>query len=94
MPGDGPYIVFEATLSSGLFGNVRAMCNGCETAVRVSNTLALVISGRTPRQVAQLEERDVEVLVPGIPEGKGFYRKKAIEALADLCADIERKQVE
>lgn len=92
-PGDGPYIVLEARFDGECVSAVRATCNGCATAVRLCDVLCALLPGRLPSRIESITERDLELLVPGIPEGKEFYRGKAVEALRDLCADIENRQV-
>jgi len=85
VPGEGPYISLTATLEAGLFHHVSCTCNGCATAVKMCDTLSKLVAGRSAEHLQDLNDRDMLVLFPDVPDGKGFYRNLALEAVLSLC---------
>lgn len=80
-PGEGPYIVLKLLFEEGVCVDAETKCNGCQAALTASYGLSIVAKGRTAEQLSALDATALNILVGGLPEGKGQYLTLAIEAL-------------
>src|SRR5579871_3971983 len=80
VPGDGPY---GPAIRGGGGKIVRAAYQtyGCPGAIACGSMTAQVLTGRTIEQALRLEEKDLVLLLGGLPEGKEHCPQLAIQAL-------------
>ena len=88
--GGGPYFVLEGAWEEFVLAALRCSCNGCRTAVSLCDHVSLLLKGRTLAQVESLEERDLRVLFPDVPEGKGHYIPLLHSAIKSLVEEAKR----
>ena len=84
IPGEGPYISIWLTLSQGTVLDVRCRCNGCPSALQVTERCALVLRGRRMAAIRQLERADIELVAGKLPDGKEYYYDLARTAIENL----------
>ncbi len=89
VPGDGPYVVLWLRVENGSIRRAGYSTYGCPAAVASASVAAEVLQGRTVRQALSLEPRDVELLLGGLPEGKGHCAAMVVEALRDALSRKE-----
>ncbi|MBS1705485.1 MAG: hypothetical protein JST40_06395 [Armatimonadetes bacterium] len=58
--------------------------------MNLCNQISRLLTGRTLAQVESLEERDLRVLFPDIPEGKGHYIPLLYVAITNLVEETKR----
>jgi NifU-like protein involved in Fe-S cluster formation len=80
-PGDGPFIVIELTVREGRILAVNFQCNGCPPAQLAACGLATFVKGRTLEEALRLDAKDLDLLIGGLPDGKGHYAQMAVDAL-------------
>ncbi|MBC8066379.1 MAG: iron-sulfur cluster assembly scaffold protein [Chlorobia bacterium] len=80
-PGGGPYLELWMLIDSGLVKNVSYRSNGCPAMMHTGATLARIAMGREAENLRSLTVEDVDRLVGGLPEGKGYCADMAIGAL-------------
>ena len=82
--GDGPYIQLRLEVSGGIVTKVDAACNGCPSAIQVTNRLATILKGRHLASIRALSRDDVIVIGGTVPAGKDYYYDLAYKAILDL----------
>jgi len=84
VPGEGPYISIWLTLAQGTVLDVKCRCNGCPSALQVTERCALVLRGRSIAAIRQLERSDIELIAGKLPDGKEYYYDLARTAIENL----------
>lgn len=84
IPGEGPYISICLTLAQGTVLDVRCRCNGCPSALQVTERCALVLRGRSMAAIRQLDRADIELIAGKLPDGKEYYYDLARTAMENL----------
>jgi NifU-like protein involved in Fe-S cluster formation len=82
--GEGPYISIWLTLSQGTVLDVRCRCNGCPSALQVTDRCSLVLRGRSLEAIQRLDRADIELIAGKLPEGKEYYYDLARTAIENL----------
>jgi len=81
VPGDGPYMVLQFEVGAGKIVRAAYQTYGCPGAIACGSMTAQVLTGRTIEQALRLEEKDLVLLLGGLPEGKEHCPQLAIQAL-------------
>ena len=84
IPGEGPYISIWLSLAQGTVLDVRCRCNGCPSALQVTERCALVLRGRSMAAIRQLGRADIELIAGKLPDGKEYYYDLARTAIENL----------
>ncbi|MCW5944041.1 MAG: iron-sulfur cluster assembly scaffold protein [Fimbriimonadaceae bacterium] len=87
MPGCGPYVDLWLRIDGDTISRASYRTYGCPAAVACASLVAEILHGWSVGQARALEARDIEVLLGGLPEGKGHCPEMAIEALRDALGD-------
>lgn len=85
-PGDGPYIQLWFLLEGDRIMDARHKANGCFSSIASASVVAETLRGRIVQQALNLDAKDVDVLLGGLPEGKGYCAEMAIAALRDALS--------
>jgi len=83
-PGEGPYISIWLTLAQGTVLDVKCRCNGCPSALQVTERCALVMRGRSIAAIRQLDCTDIELIAGKLPDGREYYYGLARRAIENL----------
>lgn len=84
IPGEGPYISIWLSLAQGTVLDVRCRCNGCPSALQVTERCALILRGRGLAAIRQLDRADIELIAGKLPDGKEYYYDLARTAIKNL----------
>ncbi len=84
IPGEGPYISIWLSLAQGRVLDVRCRCNGCPSALQVTDRCSLVLQGRSLEAIQRLDRADIELIAGKLPEGKEYYYDLARTAIENL----------
>lgn len=90
IPGDGPYVQLWLRIESGRILKATYNTNGCPAQIASASMAAQLLSGRTIEQALLIEARDIELLLGGLPEGKGHCPQMAVEALKSALSGEPR----
>lgn len=80
-PGDGPHMELWLEVEGDRVIKAAYSTYGCFYAVACGSMTAQIVTGRSVAEAAQLNERDIGLLLGGIPEGKKHCQALAITAL-------------
>lgn len=83
--GEGPYFLLWLRVSSRCIEAVSFDTYGCVAALATGTLLARILVGRTLEQACEVTSKDLDLLLGGLPEGKGAVLVMAIEALAEAA---------
>jgi len=81
VPGQGPHITLWFELSDNLIVNAAWSANSCPSAIACASMTAQILKGRTIEQALLLTSRDLDLLLGGLPDGKGECADRAIAAV-------------
>lgn len=87
VPGDGPYMHLWFEVEEGVIQRASYMTYGCPSAIASGSLCAEILQGRTVSQALLITPKDVQLLLGGLPEGKEYCAKLAIEALQDAFSE-------
>jgi len=87
IPGEGPYISIWLSVAHGTVLDVRCRCNGCPSALQVTERCALVLRGRTIEAIRRLDRADIELIAGKLPDGKEYYYDLARRAIENLRSE-------
>lgn len=79
--GDGPYIVLDFLVANGIVESAKYETYGCPTAIACASMVAQISIGRSINLLLGLTADDLTTLLQGIPEGKEYCPKLAVEAI-------------
>ncbi len=89
-PGDGPYIQLWFRVEDNLIVEARHKANGCFSSIASASVVAETLRGRAVTQALSLNAHDVDVLLGGLPEGKGYCADMAVAAISDAFSGDDR----
>ena len=79
--GEGPYVELWLEIAGGRIQRAGYETYGCPAAVACGSILCEVLIGKSTELAASIEAKDLEVLLGGLPAGKGHCSALAIEAV-------------
>lgn len=82
-PGGGPFLVLTLLVDRGLIQEAKYKTFGCPTAKACGAATCLLVKGRPVERALLLVDQDLISLLEGVPEGKEYCPKLAIDALKD-----------
>ena len=80
--GEGRYIYLSFQVEDGIIRQAGFEAHGCLTTLGCADRVCEILIGRTPEQALNLDERDVDLLCGGLPDGKGFCAQMLAECLS------------
>ena len=83
-PGEGAFVqiwLIEDTQTPPNITRAAYRTHGCMWSVACASVLAQLVTGRTTDQARLVEPRDIDLILGGLPEGKGEYAEMSVEAL-------------
>jgi len=80
-PGDGPYVQIWLRVKDGTIERAAFKTPGCPSSTAAAGVLCTLIAGRALDKALSLTAKELEIVVGSLPEGKGHYIDKSIEAL-------------
>ena len=80
-PGEGAYSRIWLLVERGRIERACYSTHGCPSSMAASAMTARLATGRTIEQAGQITARDVDLILGGLPEGKGHFADMAVEAL-------------
>lgn len=78
--GGGPYVVIELTIKDGVVLNAAYQSNGCPAAIGSASFLVELAIGRDVAFLEFIEPIDLERMLGGLPEGKGYCSEMVVNA--------------
>ena len=80
-PGDGPYVRIWLKIEDGIINAAAFKSPGCPSSTATAGALCAVITGRGVGVAAALTPQDLLTLVGELPDGKGHYVERSLNAL-------------
>ena len=80
-PGDGPYVQIWLIVEDGVIRQAAFKTPGCPSSTATAGVLCAVITGRPVEKALELTTEDLAAVVGDLPEGKGHYVDRAIDAM-------------
>lgn len=80
-PGGGPYALLWFVVEGETIQQGAYQTYGCPAAVACASFAAEFLKGRSIRQALRLDARDIELLLGGLPEGKGHCPALVVQAI-------------
>lgn len=81
VPGDGPHVKLWFLIEDGVIRKASYDTNGCPSSIGCASMLCELCVGRAMETMKLLEPRELDVILGGLPEGKGHYAELAVKAL-------------
>jgi len=81
VPGDGPFVILWFDVDGTRICDAAWSSNGCPTSMACASMTVQVLKGRTIDQALLLTAKDLELLLHGLPDGKGDCAVRAISAI-------------
>ena len=78
---DGPYIRIHLKVEEGVIRQASYETYGCPAAIASGSALCELVTRRPVEKALLLEPRDIDVVLGGLPEGKGDRPQWAVDAL-------------
>ena len=82
-PGEGPFVKIWLITENDTILKATYDTNGCPSSIGCSSVLCEISVGRKMEKMKLLEAKELELILGGLPEGKGYYAVLAIQALRD-----------
>jgi len=80
-PGDGPYVQIWLKIEGGKIEKAAFKTPGCPSSTAAAGVLCTLVTGRSLERALSLTAKELEIVIGGLPEGKGHYLVQSIEAL-------------
>jgi NifU-like protein involved in Fe-S cluster formation len=85
-PGDGPSVEIWLVVERDVIERIAYRTHGCPSSQAASAMLCRVSTGRTVEQASQLTDKDLLLILGGLPDGKGHFATMAVAALQSSFA--------
>ena len=86
-PGGGPYVQMWFDLKGETIVDAAYKTYGCPAVVASASLSCQLLKGRTTAQALLLDEKDLMLLLGGLPEGKDSCPQMVIQAIRSALAD-------
>lgn len=80
-PGEGRYIKIDLRVEDGVVQEAKWEANGCPASMACAAVICTMTCGKPVENARQISEKDVVVILRGLPEGKGAMADMAVSAL-------------
>lgn len=90
IPGEGPYVQIWLRIESGLILRASQKTNGCPSQIASASITAQLLTGRTVERALLLEPHDIELILGGLPEGKGHCPQMVVDALQQALTGVSQ----
>ena len=81
VPGDGPHMTLWFMLDGERITRAAYSTYGCPSAIACASMAAQILTGRTVSQALLMTPQDLDVLLGGLPDGKGECAEMAIQSI-------------
>src|SRR5688572_27638862 len=81
IPGEGPYMILTLSIEGDMIIDAAYQTYGCPAAMASGSITASILKGRTVQQALTVTAKDIDLLLGGLPEGKGHCADLAVTAL-------------
>jgi NifU-like protein involved in Fe-S cluster formation len=85
-PGEGAYLLLWLVVADGTLLRASYETFGCPAAIACGSLLCELLVGRTASQALLITERDLVLLLGGLPPGREHCPKLALVALRNALA--------
>ena len=89
VPGDGPYVEIWARVEDGILREAAYRSPGCPSSTAAAGVLCEISIGREVERVLSLDASDLMIVLGGLPEGKGHWTARAVEAMRNALGEGE-----
>lgn len=84
--GDGPYVEIWLDIREDRIVSAAYRTPGCPSSTACASVLCQLVTGRTLAQASLITERDLLLVVGGLPEGREFYAGASLSALCEALS--------
>lgn len=88
-PGEGAFVSIWLNVEDGVIRQAAYKTHGCGWSIACASVLCQLVTGREVDKALLVTARDLDLILGGIPEGKGEHAEMAVVALR-RCADAKR----
>jgi NifU-like protein involved in Fe-S cluster formation len=88
-PGEGPYLILTLRLEGENILDAAYQTYGCPAAMASGSITAQILRNRTVQQALLVTAKDIDLLLGGLPEGKGHCAQLAVDALQDALKEFK-----
>jgi NifU-like protein involved in Fe-S cluster formation len=82
-PGEGAFMSLWFRVEDGIVKQASYATHGCAWSIACASVLCQMLTNREVGKTSLLEARDIDLVLGGVPEGKGEFPGMAVEALAN-----------
>lgn len=68
-------------VEQGMIRQAAYRTHGCSWSIACASILVQMVTGRTIEQAHMVEPKDIDLILGGLPEGKGEFAAHSVEAL-------------
>ncbi|HEY3782694.1 MAG TPA: iron-sulfur cluster assembly scaffold protein [Fimbriimonadaceae bacterium] len=87
-PGNGPFAQMWIRVEGDEIKQCHYATHGCIWSIACAGACAQLATGRTMNKARLIEPHDIELILGGIPDGKGDCANKAVKALRSAIGEI------
>jgi len=90
-PGEGAFVqiwLIEDAQEPRKITQAAYQTHGCIWSIACASVLVQLVIGRNVAQAQLIEPRDIELVLGGIPEGKGEYAEMSVKALRKAIGEL------
>lgn len=87
IPGDGPYTQMWLRIAGELIEAASFETYPCPAAVACASLTTELVAGRDKCAAQNLEPKDLDLVLGGLPEGKGHCATRSIQTLKNAFAN-------
>jgi len=91
--GDGPYCEIWLTIEDGIILKAAYRTHGCPSSVAAASMLCHLATGRTVEQALSITDRDLLLVLGGLPDGKEQLATTAVAGLSSAVSAANRGDV-
>ena len=87
-PGNGPFTQFWLEIEDGVVTRCHYGTHGCMWSIACAGLCARLATGRPVERTFLIEPHDLDLILGGLPEGKGECAGMAVRALRSALAPL------
>jgi NifU-like protein involved in Fe-S cluster formation len=86
-PGNGPFAQIWVRIENGIVQQCHYATHGCIWSIACAGACAQFATGRTTDKARLIEPHDIELILGGIPDGKGDCATMVVKALQSAIGE-------